>query len=118
MFVAYPRLRRLPETIDLLVAAVAGSQLPELVEEIIESRKVTSVILIPGGMGEKEGTENIAASVKDAIESSRGRSDGGPIFLGGNCMGLRSRPGRYGHVFHPAEQAGPAAPGPRRDGRR
>ena len=96
-----PSIEALPEKIDLLVVATAASQAPALIDSVIESRKVASVILIPGGLGETEGTEAIEARVRDAIRNSRGRPDGGPIVLGGNCLGVRSRPGLYDTFFIP-----------------
>lgn len=102
-----PEIAELPENIDLLVAAVGGAQLPGLVDDVVKSRNVASVILIPGGLGEKEGTEDIESRIKAAIESSRGHGDGGPVFLGGNCMGVRSRPGSYDTFFIPQNKLDP-----------
>ena len=96
-----PSIEALPEKIDLLVVATAASQAPALIDSVIESRKVASVILIPGGLGETEGTEGIEAHVRDAIRNSRSRPDGGPIVLGGNCLGVRSRPGHFDTFFIP-----------------
>ncbi len=96
-----PSIEALPERIDLLVIATASKGIPQLIDQVIASRKVSSVILIPGGMGEKEGTEEIEARIRDAIIESRDRPDGGVIVLGGNCLGVRSRPGRYDTFFIP-----------------
>jgi len=99
-----PNIAALPEKTDLLVVAATSQAAPQLIDEIIESRKIASVILISGGIGEKEGTEEIEARVRGAIAASRGRPDGGPIVLGGNCLGVRSRPGRYDTFFIPANK--------------
>ncbi|MGD2108712.1 MAG: acetate--CoA ligase family protein [Phycisphaerae bacterium] len=96
-----PSIEALPTKIDLLVVATASQGIPELIDDVIESRKISSVILIPGGMGEKEGTEDIEARVRNAVIASRDRPDGGVIVLGGNCLGVRSRPGLYDTFFIP-----------------
>ena len=57
--------------------------------------------MIPGGMGETEGTEQIEKQIRAAIAAGRARPDGGPVFLGPNCMGIQSRPGRYDTFFIP-----------------
>lgn len=89
----------LPEKVDLLIMAAAAKNMPGFVEEVISSRKVESVIIIPGGMGETEGTEETQETVKKTIAASRDSADGGPVFLGGNCMGVRSRPGKFDTFF-------------------
>jgi indolepyruvate ferredoxin oxidoreductase beta subunit len=96
-----PSLSALPEPIDLLVIAAASGNVPELIEEAVASKKVASVTLIPGGMGETEGTKAIETRIRKAIIGSRSRPDGGPIILGGNSLGVRSRPGRYDTFFIP-----------------
>lgn len=97
----------LPERADLLVVATSAEQIPKLVDEVIASRKVGSVILIPGGLGETEDTRELQAGLKRAIAASRSHADGGPILLGGNCMGVRSRPGRYDTFFIPTTKLDP-----------
>ncbi len=96
-----PAISALPEKVDLLVVAATSQSTPQLIDQAITSHKVTSVILISGGLGEKEGTEDIEMQVRDAIKTSRSGAAGGPIVLGGNCLGVRSRPGRYDTFFIP-----------------
>jgi acyl-CoA synthetase (NDP forming) len=96
-----PTIESLPEKLDLLVAATGSENMPELIDRIIASRKVSSVILIPGGMGETEGTGQIQAKIRAAIQASRDLPDAGPIMLGGNSLGVLSRPGRYDTFFIP-----------------
>ncbi|MGB2987287.1 MAG: indolepyruvate oxidoreductase subunit beta [Phycisphaerae bacterium] len=96
-----PTIDALPEKVDLLVVATASEGIPRLIDQVIASRKASTVILIPGGMGEKEGTEGIEAQVRKAILESRSQPDGGPLVLGGNCLGVRSRPGKYDTFFIP-----------------
>jgi len=94
-----PKISVLPEKIDLLIMAAPAVNMPEFINEIVDSEKVTSVIIIPGGLGEKEGTEDIQVRLREVIAASRQRPDGGPIFLGPNCMGLHARAGRYDTFF-------------------
>ncbi len=96
-----PTIDALPEKVDLLVIATAAGDMPELINQVTNSRKASSVIVIPGGMGETEGTEDLEAKTRDAILASRNQSDGGLIVLGGNCLGVRSRPGKYDTFFIP-----------------
>ena len=62
-----PSVKDLPERVDVFVVAVGAEQVPELMEELVEHDRAVGVILIPGGMGEKEGGEAIEARVKAAI---------------------------------------------------
>jgi len=97
-----PSVSALPQPVDLLVVAVGAEQVPAVADEVIDSGKVEAVILIPGGMGEtaegKEPEERLRRRIADA---RRSRPDGGPIFLGGNCLGIQSRPGKYDTMFIP-----------------
>ena len=108
----WPSLGALPEPVDLLVAAVGAEDVPALIDDVIARRRATSVILIPGGLGEKEGTEGVQERLRSAILATRRQPDGGPIFLGGNCLGVRSAPGRYDTFFIPSGKLDP-----RRDAR-
>ncbi|MBN1356051.1 acetate--CoA ligase family protein [bacterium] len=96
-----PSIGDLPETVDVLVLAVDAAQTPSIIRDAAESGKVESVIIIPGGLGEKSGTEEIVRGMNEAIQQSRTRPDHGPIFVGGNCLGILSRPGRYDTLFVP-----------------
>jgi len=93
----------LPEKVDLLVVAVSAQQVPQIIDEVLDTAKAESVILIPGGMGETaEGRateERLRRRIADAHAGG-----GGPVFLGGNCLGVQSRPGRYDTMFIPADK--------------
>ena len=69
--------------------------------EIIEREKAESVVLIPGGLEEKAGSEAIVARMHAALAQSRRSAWGGPVINGGNCLGIRSVPGRYDTTFIP-----------------
>lgn len=98
-----PAIADLPERVDLLIVAVGAAQVPGLIEEIVESERAIGVILIPGGMGEKAGGEELERAVKEAI--ARARAGGHPLAVnGGNCLGIVSRPGHYHTLFIPREK--------------
>ncbi|MBI5532297.1 MAG: acetate--CoA ligase family protein [Deltaproteobacteria bacterium] len=95
-----PEIKDLPERVDLFVLAVGAEQVPDTIEALVEHDKAVGVIIIAGGMGEKEGGGNLDARVKTAI--ARGRADRKPLVAnGGNCLGIVSRPGRYHTLFIP-----------------
>ncbi len=96
-----PNLAALPEVVDLLVVAAPATAMPQVTRDIIASGKVGAAVIIPGGLGEKEGSEEIERQIRAAIAAGRAQPDGGPVFLGPNCMGIQSRPGRYDTFFIP-----------------
>ena len=95
-----PSLEKM-ETVDLLVVAVGAAQVPDLLNEIIDRKKARSVILIPGGMGETEASRERAEQVIEKIKQGHGQDGDGPVFLGGNCLGMISRPGKMDTFFVP-----------------
>lgn len=99
-----PNLKSLPAKLDLLVVAIGAHQVPELVDEIISLDAANSVMLIPGGMGENEESKERAAQVIAKIDTVHGTQNGGPVFLGANCMGVISHPGNYDTWFIPEEK--------------
>ncbi len=97
-------LSSLEEKLDLLIVAVGADAVFILVEELILSKKVESVMLIPGGLGETEASRKPAARMSALINNAHSGADGGPIFLGGNCLGIVSHPGGYDSWFIPKEK--------------
>jgi len=59
------------------------------------------VILIPGGIGEKEGTKGIEGKIKSMLQEKRKEQKTAPVVNGGNCLGILSRPGQYDTTFIP-----------------
>ena len=108
---AVPDVASLPERVDLFVLAVGAAQVPALLGDIVAHEKAESVIVIPGGLDEKSGTEAIVRGMREALIESRATDWQGPIVNGGNCLGVRSRPGRYDTMFIP-EYKMPATQGP------
>jgi len=97
----FPSITALPETVDLFVVSVAAARLPEIMQEVIGSQKAESIIVIPGGMGERDGTEELEEGMRFALRESRRSTWQGPVVNGGNCLGIRSAPGRYDATFIP-----------------
>ncbi len=96
-----PRITDLPEPADMVVVAVPAPALPGVIDEIAASGKAASVILIPGGVGEKEGSGDLERDTRAAIARAHQREDRGPVFVGPNSMGIQSRVGRYDTFFIP-----------------
>ena len=96
-----PDIAALPEPVDLFILAVDAAQTPGVVEELIRLRKAESIIVIPGGMEERDGSEEQVARVRNALMRSRETEWRGPVINGGNCLGVRSRPGNYDTLFIP-----------------
>ncbi|RLE30646.1 MAG: CoA-binding protein [Acidobacteria bacterium] len=91
----------LPEKVDLFVVAVGADQVPGVIDDLLNHDKAESVILIPGGLGEKSGSEDLARELQERIHAAHQTAGGGPIFIGGNSLGVISHPGRYDTMFIP-----------------
>ena len=94
--------------------SLAAEAAPAALEEVVAGGKAEAVILIPGGLGEREGSEALAGRLAAAVAEGRRRGDG-PVVNGGNSMGVRSVPGGYDATFIPGtspapDPAAPAAP--------
>ncbi len=96
-----PDLASLDVKLDLFVVAVAAHQVPDLVDEVLALGAAESIMLIPGGMGETKDSAERAGRVMENIAAAHRRDDGGPVFLGGNCLGVVSHPGHYDTMFIP-----------------
>ena len=99
--VCVPSITELPWTADLMVVAVGADLVPGTVEEVMTSQKAHSLVLIAGGMGETEGGKKKAEALKEALASARAEGRFAPVMVGPNCLGVRSRPGRYDTLFIP-----------------
>ena len=97
-------LKALQGKLDLLIVAVAADAVYGLVDEIIETGAVESVMLIPGSLGETKKSREPAAALAVRINAAHGKEGGGPIFLGANCLGVVSHPGSYDSWFIPLER--------------
>ncbi|QGY38789.1 CoA-binding protein [Pseudodesulfovibrio cashew] len=95
-----PDLHSLPEPLDLFVVAVPAPHVPAIVDEVLDTGRAEAVLLIPGGMGETEESRERAAELTERMRKAH-ETGGGPVFLGGNSMGVVSHPGRYDTWFIP-----------------
>lgn len=95
----YPTIDNLPGKFDMLILSVSAMQVPARVSEIIESGKAESIVLITGGMGEKDGGGDDEEELIRIVEDSRCRDDKGPVLVGPNSLGLISVPGGYDTMF-------------------
>ena len=97
-------LKALQGKLDLLIVAVSADAVYGLVDEIIETDSVESVMLIPGSLGETKKSREPAAALAGRINAAHAKEGGGPIFLGANCLGVVSHPGCYDSWFIPLER--------------
>ena len=95
-----PDVGSLPEKVDLFVIAIPASSAPEVLAELVEKDRAESVIVIPGGLEEKRGSESVVRRMSSALERSRSEG-GGPVIVGGNCLGVLAMPGNYDTLFIP-----------------
>jgi acyl-CoA synthetase (NDP forming) len=93
-----PSVSALPETVDLAVVSVPAPAATEVVEALAAGL-AESVILIPGGFGESGGAD-LEARVRAALAAAHARPDGGPVLVGGNCLGIVSKR-QYNTFFLP-----------------
>jgi len=96
-----PSIADLGHKVDLFVVAVGASQVPAVIDDLVDHDRANAVILIPGGLGEKEGSEGLERRLKEKIRHAHAQDNGGPVFLGGNSLGVISHPGRYDTMFIP-----------------
>ncbi|HOW89899.1 MAG TPA: CoA-binding protein, partial [Elusimicrobiales bacterium] len=106
----------LPAAVDMYVVAVPSSEVPDVLEAAGASGKVNGVVLISGGMGEKAGSEGVAAGVEGAIERARLKN---PDFAlsGGNSLGIVLPRSKVNTLFIPEyKMAYPLGENPRTAG--
>ncbi|WP_300465069.1 acetate--CoA ligase family protein [Desulfobacula sp.] len=92
------------QKLDLFIVAVGAAQVPDLVDDLIRLDAADTIMLIPGGMGETHDSKDRAQTLMAKIDQAHGTIDGGPVFLGANCMGVISKPGGYDTWFIPEEK--------------
>ena len=96
-----PSLEDLPAPVDLLVLSVSAAQSADAVALAADRHLAESIVLIPGGLDEKPEAAPLVARMRESLARSRDTAWGGPVVNGGNCLGVRSRPGRYDTLFIP-----------------
>jgi acyl-CoA synthetase (NDP forming) len=93
------RAHDLPEAVDMAVIAIPAEGARDAVRDLCATGKAASIILIPGGFAET-GQRALDEEIRGTILESRQRGDGGPVLVGGNCLGIVSK-GRYNTFFVP-----------------
>jgi len=96
-----PTIEAMPGTVDLFVLTLGADQCYDVMRDLVELEKARSVILIAGGMGEKEGGASIEEKILDLLREGRRSGKITPVVNGGNCLGIVSNPGRYDTLFIP-----------------
>ncbi len=96
-----PDLNALSPGVDQIILGVGAQDVPNLMAQVVSGRLARSVVLITGGL--EEGAENAhrGAEVRAALDSA---GDEAPVVNGGNCLGVRSLPGRCNTLFIPPEK--------------
>jgi len=89
----------LPEKCDLAVVAVPAEGARDAIAELVAGDHVESIILIPGGFAEA-GQSELAGSIEATLAQGHARPGGGPVMVGGNCLGIVSRD-QYNTFFLP-----------------
>jgi acyl-CoA synthetase (NDP forming) len=102
----------LDEPADLMVLSIAADAAPAAVEQVVAAGTAASLILIPGGLGERPGTEEGAAAIGETLLAARRAGRPSPVVIGPNSMGVRSE--GFDATFIPPERMTPAdgRPGP------
>ena len=95
-----PGVRELPEKCDLAVVSIPAEGALEAITALVENDRAESIILIPGGFAET-GKTSLAATIEDVLERGHARPGGGPVMVGGNCLGIVSRD-NYNTFFLPS----------------
>lgn len=101
-----PNFENLPRTIDALVLSVPADSAAQTLRQCAKSGKVNGVVLITGGIGEKEGSAELSCQVENIIEEGKKLN---PDFTvnGSNSLGLVSNPSNFNSLFIPKEKFTP-----------
>ncbi len=103
-----PEVAALPGKVDLAVVAVPAESAPAAIGQLVSRDLAESIILIPGGFAET-GATGLAETIEALLREAHERPGGGPIMVGGNCLGIVSRD-RYNTFFLPPYKL-PFSPG-------
>jgi acyl-CoA synthetase (NDP forming) len=96
-----PTVEAMPDAVDLFVLTLAADQCYDVMKDLVDHGKARSVILIAGGMGEKEGGASIEEKIRALLREGRAAGRTTPVVNGGNCLGVVSKPGLYDTLFIP-----------------
>jgi len=94
-----PDVASLPAKVDLAVVAIPAEGALAAITDLVDQDKAESIILIPGGFAEA-GHGELARAIEDKLVAGHARPGGGPVMVGGNCLGIVSRD-NYNTFFLP-----------------
>lgn len=89
----------LPHKCDLAVVSIPAEGALAAIRDLVATDQAESIILIPGGFAEA-GEAGLAAAIEQVLAEGHTRPDGGPVMVGGNCLGIVSRE-HYNTFFLP-----------------
>lgn len=95
----YPSCADLPERVDLAVVAIPAEGALAAITELVATDRAESIILIPGGFAET-GEARLAGAIEEQLAAGHAGPGGGPVMVGGNCLGIVSRE-QYNTFFIP-----------------
>ncbi len=95
----FPAVADLPEKCDLAVVSIPAEGALAAIKDLVEQDKAQSIILIPGGFAEA-GEAGLATAIEDVLIAGHRQPGGGPVLVGGNCLGIVSRE-QYNTFFLP-----------------
>ena len=95
----FPSVAALPEKCDLAVVSVPAQGALDAIGELVSLDRAESIILIPGGFAEA-GEKDLAERIENVLLEGHRRPGGGPVMVGGNCLGIVSRD-QYNTFFLP-----------------
>lgn len=95
----YPSCADLPAQVDLAVVAIPAEGALAAITELVDTDRARSIILIPGGFAET-GESGLADAIEGQLARGHAGPDGGPVMVGGNCLGIVSRE-QYNTFFIP-----------------
>lgn len=94
-----PSCAALPHKCDLAVVAIPAEGALTAIEDLVATDRADSIILIPGGFAET-GELGLAAAIEQTLVAGHAGEGGGPVMVGGNCLGIVSRD-HYNTFFLP-----------------
>ncbi len=95
-----PDIADLPGKMDLAVVCIPAEGAREAIADIVDLDAAASIILIPGGFAES-GNADLAGEIEAKLAEGHAKGDGGPVLVGGNCLGIVSRD-QYNTFFLPS----------------
>jgi acyl-CoA synthetase (NDP forming) len=81
------------------VVAIPAEGALAAISELVETDRAESIILIPGGFAET-GEQGLATAIEEQLARGHAGPGGGPVMVGGNCLGIVSRD-QYNTFFIP-----------------